>query len=87
MSLCMCAGPERKKKEKKKQRHVNVFLAARSYWFSAKGGRRNPLIRLKLGPSRPFCYSVSLLIICCIIIPTRRMCACVCVRAPLHVRQ
>lgn len=84
MSLCMCAGPEKKKEGATR---VNVFLAARSYWFSAKGGRRNPLIRLKPGLSRPFCYSKSLLIICCIIIPTRCVCAFVCARAPSHVRQ
>lgn len=74
----------RRKKKEEEATRVNVFLAVRSYWFSAKGGWRNPLIRLKLGRSRPLCYSVSLLIICCIIIPTCRMCAlCVCVRTRL----
>jgi len=47
-----------------------------------KTGLKNLLIRLKLGLSHPFCKSVSVLIICGIIIPVKKcMCAwyvCVC---------
>lgn len=67
-SPCRSKGPRWRGRENRRQHAcICIFSRALLLVFPAKEGPANPLISLKLGPSRPFCYAGSLLINCCII--------------------